>query len=281
MKLLTLNTHSLQETDYSNKLSWFVSAVEKERPDILALQEVNQTIDAPPASSELLTGWVPCPGSVPVRQDNHAAQAALQLCQRGISCSYTWISAKIGYGRYDEGMALLCLNHEITAVDSFFISSCTDYGNWKTRRVLGIQTNCSADWFYTVHMGWWQDEEEPFAAQWDRLDAALSQKKEEGTVWLMGDFNSPAQFRNQGYDRIQAAGWADTYELASKKDEGITVEGCIDGWKSFYDSAEAPKGMRMDHIWCSRPLLVKSSRVFFDGTSEPKVSDHFGVMIEF
>ena len=47
MKILTLNTHSLRENQYEQKLSWFVEGVLREKPDIIALQEVNQTCDAP------------------------------------------------------------------------------------------------------------------------------------------------------------------------------------------------------------------------------------------
>ena len=42
MKILTLNTHSLQEENYEQKLNWFVEGILKERPDIIAMQEVNQ-----------------------------------------------------------------------------------------------------------------------------------------------------------------------------------------------------------------------------------------------
>ena len=45
MKLLTLNTHSLVEENYSEKLSIFVKAVAEIKPDIIALQEVNQPKD--------------------------------------------------------------------------------------------------------------------------------------------------------------------------------------------------------------------------------------------
>ena len=44
MKLLTLNTHSLVEKYYYEKLQTFVQAVSEEQPDIIALQAVNQTI---------------------------------------------------------------------------------------------------------------------------------------------------------------------------------------------------------------------------------------------
>ena len=43
MKLITLNTHSLIEEHYEEKLHAFAEMVRKEKPDILALQEVNQT----------------------------------------------------------------------------------------------------------------------------------------------------------------------------------------------------------------------------------------------
>ncbi len=280
MKLLTLNTHSLQEEGYPQKLEQFVSVIQKEKPDLIALQEVNQSVYAQLAKSELLQGWVSCPDGIRIGQDNHAAQTAFRLWKAGIDCSWTWISAKIGYGIYDEGMALLCLNRKIAEVESFFISSCQDYQNWKTRRVLGVRMKGCSHWFYTVHMGWWQDEEEPFLEQWKRLNMTLEQKKEAGAVWLLGDFNSPAEFRGQGYDCICQSGWQDTYQLAEQKDSGITVEGCIDGWREFSQEQTMPKGMRMDGIWCSQKLPVKYSKVLFNGENEAKVSDHFGVLIE-
>lgn len=281
MKMLTLNTHSLQEEGYPQKLEQFCETVAKIQPDVIALQEVNQSINAAPAGRELLQGYVPCPEeTVPVRQDNHAAQAAFRLNRAGITCSWTWVSAKIGYGKYDEGIALFCLNHEIAAAESFFLSSCQSYGNWKTRKALGIQRKYSKDWFFTVHMGWWEDEEEPFSSQWERLGTSLSPKRETSRIWLMGDFNSPAERRGEGYDCIKNSGWQDTYLLAGQKDSGVTVEGSIDGWKSSDGHTAAPGGMRMDHIWCSKKTLVKSSKVWFNGIDGPKVSDHYGVLVE-
>lgn len=281
MKLLTLNTHSLLEENSDKKLEQFVETVLKEKPDIIALQEVNQSIDAPVANARLLAGWIPCQEiKVPVREDNYAANVVSLLRKNGLSCSWTWVPAKIGYEKYDEGMAILCAGKTITSVDTFFISGCKDYSDWKTRRVLGVQVSGSKDWFYTVHMGWWNDDKEPFLAQWERLSSTLNEKKKDSVVWLLGDFNSPAQFRGQSYDCILKSGWIDTYKSAQKKDSGITVEGVIDGWREFMGGDTAPEGMRMDHIWCSKDLPVKSSRVLFNGINEPKVSDHFGVIVK-
>ena len=39
----------------------------------------------------------------------------------------------------------------------------------------------------------------------------------------MGDFNSLAEVRGQGYDLVAADRWQDAYILAEEKDEGFTV----------------------------------------------------------
>lgn len=280
MKLLTLNTHSLQEENYLLKLKEFVGVILKEKPDIIAMQEVNQTIKAPLADPELHIGFYPCNNDkISLRADNHAAQVAQQLRNAGISCSWTWISSKIGYDKYDEGMALLSLGHTITSVDSFYISKVHDYKNWKTRKVLGIQIEDSKDWFYTVHMGWWEDEEEPFINQWKQLNMVF-QSKNESNIWIMGDFNSPSEIRGQGYDCVKESGWYDTYTLAEEKDSGFTVKGKIDGWKNSSEKNQLLQDeMRIDFIWCSNFVNVKSSKVVFNGNNEPIVSDHYGVMV--
>ena len=79
----------------------------------------------------------------------------------------------------------------IARVQQFLTSKTDDYENWKTRRILGIQPEGSSDWFFTVHMGWWNEEEEPFVDQWKCIQETLKDPKyREGTIWLMGDFNS-------------------------------------------------------------------------------------------
>lgn len=281
MKILTLNTHSLQETDYHLKLNCFIDTVIREKPDVVALQEVNQTMSAPVIPPEQLEGMVPAPeNSIPVRWDNHAAAVALALHKAGLSCSWIWLSIKEGYRSYDEGVALFSLDRKIAETDSFYISTTRQYHNWKSRKVLGVRLEGRDDWFYTVHMGWWSDEEEPFLMQLGRLDTRLSDKKAQGPVWLLGDFNSPAEVRGEGYDCIAGLGWQDTYLLAREKDSGITVEGAIDGWRDKLDDPSSVTGMRIDHIWCSRPVSVLRSTVRFNGKKDLQVSDHYGVLIE-
>ena len=53
MKLMTINTHSILEENYIGKMESFVKAVAQLQPDIIAMQEVNQTADAPQATAVL------------------------------------------------------------------------------------------------------------------------------------------------------------------------------------------------------------------------------------
>ena len=91
----------------------------------------------------------------------------------------------------------------------------------------------------------------------------------------MGDFNSQADVRGEGYDYVKSLGWIDTYEIAEKRDDGITVPGTIDGWEDGENV-----GMRIDYIWSRKKVHVVSSQVVFSGEKEPVISDHFGVKIE-
>ena len=146
----------------------------------------------------------------------------------------------------------------ITQTENLLLSRSNDYSYWKTRRVLGI---CAGDvWYYAVHMGWWKDEEEPFADQWNALEATAGAKP---MAFLLGDFNSEADVRGEGYDLILRSGWQDTYRLAQQRDDGYTVVQAIDGWR---DAPDASAKKRIDQIWCSKAVPVRSSRVIFRGT---------------
>ncbi|MCC8026831.1 MAG: endonuclease/exonuclease/phosphatase family protein [Clostridium sp.] len=300
MKLLTLNSHSLEEEDYEHKLIEFERAILRESPHIIALQEVNQRTakilpgkavlpqkpaspPSPPVPSYILSqsGYMPCspvPGEQPavIRRDNHAFRAALSFSRKGLPYHWTWIASKIGYDKYDEGLALFS-DRPILKTRQFYISESRDYLNWKTRKILGItaETEQGIQEFYTVHMGWWDDGQEPFFKQWNRISRELKAPSP-APVWLMGDFNSPAHISGQGRDLVAGSGWLDTYELAKSRDQGFTVSKAIDGWRGEGETGQ----MRIDYIWASQRLPVKSSRAIFNGDFYPVVSDHYGIMIE-
>lgn len=274
MKLLTLNTHSIIEENYKKKLEAFVEMILIERPDVFALQEVNQTLGKVIVNNAEDIGYVPCKRSeATILCDNHALRVAEMLKEAGLQYEWTWIPLKIGYSKYEEGLALFSLK-PLQETKAFYISDCQSMGNWKTRKALGIKVDDI--WFYSIHMGWWHDKEEPFKKQWEKLQKNLglpSEMKE--LCFVMGDFNSQAELRGEGYDMVAASGWQDTWRLADKKDKGFTVEKQIDGW-----TEQDTQAMRIDYIWSNKKIKVASSGVVFNGKNYPIVSDHYGVKIE-
>ena len=294
MKCLTLNSHSLVEPEYEKKLAALVEGIWKEQPDVMAFQESSQSVCAEEVPETELeeSGFVPCPfcpliaedaKQAKIRRDNHAFRIAVSLRSLGLAYFWTWTGAKIGYGKYDDGLAIFS-REPVLAACQFYLTASHDYQDWKTRKALSlsISTGKEVSSFVCVHMGWWEDDEDPFSAQWKRLLGHLHPLKKSGHIWLMGDFNSPDQVRGEGYDLIRDSGWRDTYLLAEKKDSGITVPGQIDGWRNQENAA----GMRIDYIWLSpehrkdQPLQILSSRVLFNGRRFSSVSDHYGVLIE-
>ena len=249
MKLMTINTHSIIEPNYKKKFKIFVDAIEKIKPDIIAMQEVNQV--------KIGSSF------------NHAEAVVSSLEKLGIKYYYKWIPIKLGYGMFDEGLAILS-KWPIEYSKSFLISDINDYYNWKTRKALGIKTK--GQWFYSVHMGWWKDEEEPFMNQWNKLINKLDMNEK---IWLMGDFNSEANALGEGYELVIKSGFFDSYDLAESKDKGVTVAKKIDGWKTTSED-----GMRIDYIFSNFRANIKSSKVIFNGDYYDVVSDHFGVLVE-
>ena len=269
MKLLTLNTHSLQESDGQQKLNWLVEGILREKPDILALQEVRQTDQETLIAPDMLEGQYPVPGCMPIRKDNFAAQVAWRLRQAGVACYWAWLPVRREKTGHEEGVAVLSLGSPIRCVDAFPISNSHPQQN--PQAVLGVQVEGREDWFYCLQMDSWDGETGVFLDQWKKLNCCIAGKRMYSPVWLMGDFAAPDDRPEESYDHIAASGWQDTYRLARKKDCGITVP---EAW------GKTMAGFRIDYIWCSRKVTVLSATTMFDGITEPVVSNHYGVLIE-
>ena len=272
MRLLTLNTHSLVGEDFPGRAAEFFAALPGQDADVIALQEVNQTADAPVLPDSALEGFVPCGTDRPLRRDNYAAAVARALREAGACYCWTWLPVKLGYGKYDEGLAFFS-RRPIVSVESFFISRSRAYENWRTRKALVIRTEGDATRFCNLHMSWWRDTEEPFLPQWEIVQGHFDKAER---VWLMGDFNNPPHIRGEGYDRMLLSGWYDSYLHAKRRFGEETVRGDIDGWRGH---ATGKDRLRIDQLWCNHPPRVQTYRTVFDGWEEPVVSDHFGVAI--
>lgn len=276
MKLLTLNTHSLIEENYEEKLKYFIEVLEEKKYDIIALQEVNQSCKGKIISlSEVFSsGYIPSEKNISIKEDNHIYNIVKFLKEKGCDYFWSWCPIKLGYEKYDEGIGILT-KRKPKQIKTFYITNSQDFNNWKTRKIIGaeLETENGIKWFYSIHMGWWKDTEENFSSQWKILEKSLNKKED---IYLMGDFNNPAEIENEGYSEIIASGWKDSYILAESKDNGITVSGLIDGWKDKKNLNQ----MRIDFIFKNKLEKILTSKVIFNGKNKDIISDHFGVEIE-
>lgn len=266
MKLLTLNTHSLAEPFAAEKAEILADFLHSQKPDVVALQEVNQSLSADEAAFD---GILREGCELPLRRGNFLAEVLEHLRKAGTDYHAAWLPVKVGYGRFDEGLALLA-RKPIQRTRSILLSAADCYTDWRTRKALGIELECG--WFYSVHLSRWDDPTDPFAAQWKRLEQGT---ESHSSVWLMGDFNAPAHISGEGYELVVNSGWQDCFAAAKSRGSGITAPEQLDGWRDSEYS-----GMRIDYIFCKPPVKVMSCRSVFSGENEPVISDHFGVMIE-
>ncbi|QPC47797.1 endonuclease/exonuclease/phosphatase family protein [Mangrovibacillus cuniculi] len=260
MKLLSFNVHAWQEEDQLRKIADLAADIAKERYDVIALQEVSQRIDSPLVDSNL-------------REDNYGLVLLKELERLGVTdYSLHWTQAHIGFEVYEEGVAIIT-RHKVTDVQELFTTTSRTMDFWKTRRIIRteIKVNNEDYTFYSGHFGWWNDEEEPFKDQWERLVETVQPDQ---TTFVMGDLNNDALVRAEGYDYVLSDGFYDTYILAEKKDDGLTITGEIAGWEGN------KAGRRIDYILVNKRLTVQSSFVRFDGKETPILSDHAGVVVE-
>lgn len=269
MKIMTINTHSYIENESEKKLDIFADAINRLRPDIIAMQEVNQRINEEAVEkSDIVTKQF----GIRLKKDNYALLVAQKLFQMGTKYKMVWLGIKRGFEIFDEGLCFLYKGN-LQSSDAFLISKTDDIANWKKRMALSIEIG--GEHFFNVHMGRWDDEEEPFIDQWRLLDQKAKEYKK---VWLMGDFNSPCDYKGEGYDSIISSNWYDTYTLAKNKDMGYTVTGSIDGWR---DKKFSFQSKRIDYIFTNKKTDISSSYTVFNGENEQIISDHFGILLSY
>lgn len=260
MKLLTLNTHSLVESEYEAKLNHFVKAIIKYDVDIIALQEIMQPINANMCKYECINA-----GEIPLKQGNHGLNIVNKLLLNGRKYNFAWLGFKKSYDKFDEGIVLLSKDR-IEESKVITLTPFDEYSNWKTRKALGIKVN--KEWFFSVHFGW----EESFEYEFNQMHKELPRDEK---CWILGDFNTVASERNKGYDLVISSGIYDTYSLAKNKDDGYTANTGIDGW----DEKNNKRNIRIDYIFVTKKTEIESSFVIFNGSNEPIVSDHYGILL--
>ena len=95
---MTLNTHSLSESDEKNKLQTIANFILNHDVDVICLQEVNQSMTAKSVSTD--SSYV---GRDIIKEDNYALGLSRLL---GDQYNWNYIPVKVGYDKFDEGVAI-------------------------------------------------------------------------------------------------------------------------------------------------------------------------------
>lgn len=257
MKLLTLNCHSWQEENQLDKIKYLAKVISEKDYDVIALQEVSQSIKADYIDSKL-------------KKDNFAVLLKAELDKYDKEkYNFYWDFSHIGYDAYEEGLAIFS-KHQIIENESFFITKSNDITYWKTRKIVKSTISYKEKniEFYSCHLGWWQDEYEPFDNQVNNL---LNKMNNSNISFFMGDFNNNAFIKDEGYNYLINKGFKDLFTLSKERDSGITVKGKIAGWD------ENTEKLRLDLILSNKYMNVKQSNVIFNGKNKDIISDHYGV----
>ncbi|MGL5414907.1 MAG: endonuclease/exonuclease/phosphatase family protein [Clostridium sp.] len=257
MKLLTLNCHSWQEENQLEKIEVLARTIIENDYDIISLQEVSQKIE-----SEIVFNNI--------KKDNYGLILLEKIKEiGGVIYDFFWDFSHIGYDIYEEGLCLLT-KKKMSKKESFFITNSKDNYFWKTRKIL-CATVDDID-IYSCHLGWFNDEEEPFDAQCQRLANKIRERKKQAI--LMGDFNNSAFVKKAGYDMLKSSGLIDSYNLAKEKDSGVTIECEIAGWEGNKEK------LRIDIVFLTEEMEVLKCNTIFNGINKKIISDHYGVEVE-
>ncbi|GAA0078210.1 endonuclease/exonuclease/phosphatase family protein [Clostridium sp. CTA-5] len=259
MKLLTLNCHSWQEDNQFDKIKYLAKIINEKDYDVIALQEVSQSLSEEKIDTKL-------------KKDNFAVILKQELDKYSKNkYDFYWDFSHIGYDVYEEGIAIFT-KRNILNTESFFITKSKDILYWKARKIIKMTINYDGQEvdFYSCHLGWWNDDEEPFENQVKNLIKTVDNNR---LTFFMGDFNNNAFIKGEGYDYLLNSGLIDTFNLAKEVSSSVTVKGKIDGWD------ENKEKLRLDLILSNKLVEVKTSKVIFNGINEDVISDHYGVEV--
>ena len=285
---LTLNLHTYQEFStknkneeqlseldvqqrvaaYANIFDNIAEAINQLDPDAICLQEVGE--------------WVS--DTHPLAFGEDSSNAVRQILQRLDGHQYysymDW--SHYGWGIWKEGSAILS-KYPFKQQSSRYISLPREGQKsfWKSRKVPSVQIDIpklGAINLFSVHAGWWNDEEEPFQRQFKNLMAWIKQNQSENeSTLLCGDFNQPAG--SEGYQlMVGSSGFSDQYLKANPGGmDDATIGGRIAGWEN------SSEGKRVDYILLNNDSsleVIQSQRIFTEHVFG-RVSDHLGIYAQF
>jgi len=259
MKLLTINVHSWLEENQLEKLNILAKTIVEKKYDVIAMQEVNQLI-----SSELI--------ELGIREDNFGKLLLDKINEYGEQgYKYYWTYSHIGFDKFEEGLAILAKG-DVVAVEDFYCTTQQTVTSIESRKILKVDLKINDEIveFYSCHMNLPTCKGEDIE---QNLYNLVNYTDNTNLKIFMGDFNTDYFNQVDEYKAILEQGLFDTYEMALKKDKGVTVYKNISGWE---DSMCQKK---LDYIFSNKKLNVEESYVIFNNVNYPIISDHNGLEV--
>ncbi|RLK62738.1 exodeoxyribonuclease III [Atopobacter sp. AH10] len=267
VKVLTLNTHSWIEANPLKKLVDLAEHILKEEYDIICLQEINQVMSGEVATD--LSLYQALPNTPAIHQEHYALLLTHYLKKKGLDYYWSWAYNHIGYDFYHEGVAIL--SREPIEVSDILLSDTDDEKDYHTRRALLAKTKLKgkAVTIVSMHLSWFN---KGFQAEWQRLEKELLTLN--SPLLLMGDFNNPTD--QEGYQMILESPLKlqDSHKVARQVYGDHSIKADIDGWENNQ------KAYKVDHLFSSKDFSINSSKITFDGSLAPVVSDHYGLSVD-
>lgn len=198
MKIMTQNADVLLRGANGQKIRHLAEKIIRENITLIAMQNVAQSLDAAPISSEMWEGAPLEEGMPDIRLDNAAAILAQALKQCGKVCSWIWFSDNKTDGPQKKGSAFLSVGRRIRCVDRFAVGMTF-------QPVLGVQLEGMDDWFYQLPMH--NGSKDRFLSQWKLVNCCIAGKRLCSPVWLIGDLDRSVERTQTYYDSLIAGGW--------------------------------------------------------------------------
>ena len=245
VSVLTLNLHTYQEVQtvgvdeaelteelaaqrirqYADIFDRIAAGIRTLDPDIICLQEVGEWAGDDRDRN----------ATFGASDSNMVHQLLARLPDHEYEQAMDW--SHFGYHVWREGSAILS-KYPIHEIQSRYISrpENSHRDTWKSRNIPRARVKIPGVGLvdiFSIHMGWWDDEEEPFQEQFRRLQDWF-RELDPLPIVLCGDFNVPAG--GPGYTMITEGNrFEDAYLLG--KPGGMydaTIVGDADGWEDIH-----------------------------------------------
>ena len=254
MKVLSINLNTYQEERQMDKFMRIANEIVNRNIDVILFCEAGQSLMAKYVEGD-------------IRNDN----AVKIICDKVNEIlgsqvyKFKWEMVHFGFKIYEEGVAIMS-KLPLENIESKYISQTSDVFTFKSRKILKATID-NVD-FYSCHLGWEDDEKEPFSKQMELLDQFVDKNR---FSILGGTFNNDV--KTKSYRQIASYGYVDLY--VKHKPEGRYDETFI-----LPEGFNKRDNYRLDYVFASNDK-VKVNNACYLFEKNDRVSDHVAIFVEF